>query len=492
MELVREFATRRSDAAFETLVSRHLNLVYSVALRQVRDPHLAQEVAQAVFIILARKAGSLEPETILSGWLYRTAQYASADALKSQRRRQHREQEAYMQSILNEPESEAWTQIAPMLDAAMLRLGEKDRNAIVLRFFENKNLREVGAALGASEDSARVRIHRALEKLRKFFTKRGVMLSATVIATAVLANSVQDATVGLAATISAAAVKSSAVAASTLTLVKGALKLMAWTKMKTAVVSGAVVLLAAGTTTITVKEIQEHKTYPWEVPKADFGVFYKMPPTVKIVPTKFAEDGSWCCDSGRGAMGIAQPLGEIIQVAYQKDKLRTVIVADLPAGKYDFFAKLVGPREPHKNIPVNANWSVELQNEIKRKFGITGRLEKRATEVMALKPSSNGIQGFKISHTMPNGRAMTDEPGNSAFFEQPVSTLIGILEHNFQIPVVDQTGLTEAYDYALKWNEADRKHPNLDGLKQALRDQLGLELVPTNMPIEMLVVQKAN
>jgi len=101
MELVREFAARRSDAAFETLVSRHLNLVYSVALRQVRDPHLAQEVAQAVFIILARKAKSLGPKTILSGWLFRTAQYASADALKIQRRRKHREQEAYMQSILN-------------------------------------------------------------------------------------------------------------------------------------------------------------------------------------------------------------------------------------------------------------------------------------------------------------------------------------------------------------------------------------------------------
>src|ERR1035441_11038204 len=141
MELVREFTTRRSDAAFETLVSRHLNLVYSVALRQVRDPHLAQEVAQAVFIILARKAKTLGPKTILAGWLFRTAQYASADALKTQRRRQQREQEAYMQSILNEPESEAWTQIAPLLDAAMLRPGEKDRNAIVLRFFENKNLR---------------------------------------------------------------------------------------------------------------------------------------------------------------------------------------------------------------------------------------------------------------------------------------------------------------------------------------------------------------
>src|SRR5262245_59518815 len=113
MDLVREYAVGNSEKAFETLVSRHINLVYSVALRQVRDRHLAEEVAQAVFIILARKAASLGPTTILSGWLYRTAQFASADALKMQRRRQIREQEAYMQSTLNEPGAEpgAWLQI---------------------------------------------------------------------------------------------------------------------------------------------------------------------------------------------------------------------------------------------------------------------------------------------------------------------------------------------------------------------------------------------
>ncbi|MDD5141233.1 MAG: TIGR03435 family protein [Verrucomicrobiales bacterium] len=115
----------------------------------------------------------------------------------------------------------------------------------------------------------------------------------------------------------------------------------------------------------------------------------------------------------------------------------------------------------------------------------------RATDVFILKPSNTGVRGFKISHAMPKGHAMTDEPGNLACFEQPTSTLIGVLEHEFQLPVVDQTGLTEAYDYALKWNEPDRKQPNPDDLKRALLDQFGLELVPTNMPIEMLVVEKA-
>jgi RNA polymerase sigma factor (sigma-70 family) len=254
MALVREYAARQSEQAFETLVSRNVSLVHSAALRQLRDPHLAEEITQTVFIILARKAGSLNPKTILPGWLYRTTRYVSAAALKIQRRREHREQEAQMQAVIQEAQTDpAWQQFSPLLDEAMANLRDKDRDAIVLRYFQNRSLRDVGAVLGVDEYAAQKRVARALEKLRAFFTKRGVRSTAEIIAGAISANSVQTAPALLAKSVTAVAFAKGATASiSTLTLIKGALKIMAWTKVKTAIVGGVCVLLAAGTTTITI------------------------------------------------------------------------------------------------------------------------------------------------------------------------------------------------------------------------------------------------
>jgi RNA polymerase sigma factor (sigma-70 family) len=265
MELVRQYAAHQSESAFAALVSRHANLVYSTALRQVRDPQMAEEISQAVFIILARKADTLTSETILPGWLYRTACYTANSARKLEYRRQQREQEAYMQSTLQEAHTDAaWKQMSPLLEEAMLRLGQTDRDALVLRFFEGRNLHEVGTALGASEAAAKKRVNRAVEKLRAFFTRRGIVLSAAVLTAAISANSVQAAPVALAKTITAAAMtKGVAASGSTLTLIKGALKIMAWTKMKTAVVvSVSVLLVASGTGIYAANQYaQEKATY---------------------------------------------------------------------------------------------------------------------------------------------------------------------------------------------------------------------------------------
>src|SRR5262249_28030658 len=129
--------------------------------------------------------------------------------------------------------------------------------------------------------------------------------------------------------------------------------------------------------------------------------------------------------------------------------------------------------------------------EIKRKFGITGNLQMIDTDVLALRPTATGTRGFKVSHSMPHGIAISENKGTYSFHEQPAGVLIGVLNRFFKMPIVDQTGLKESYDYTLQYDEPDPKHPNLEALKQAVQEQFGLELVPTNMPIEKLVVEKA-
>ena len=249
MELLREYAQNKSETAFGALVTRHVNLVYSVALRQVRDPLLAEEVTQIVFIILARKAASLKPATILSGWLCRTARFVAARALTAQYRRQNREQEAFMRSQLNET-ADAWAQIEPLLNPAMAALGEKDHDAIALRFLEGRPFKDVGTALGTTEAGAKMRVNRALEKMRKFFLKRGVTLSISAFAVALSAHSLQAAPIGLATSVTVAAIHGTSVTTTTLTFINNTLKLMAWKKIKTTVVVSAIALLAIGTTTL--------------------------------------------------------------------------------------------------------------------------------------------------------------------------------------------------------------------------------------------------
>src|SRR5205814_7069571 len=189
LELLREYAASQSEQAFATLVGRHVDLVYGSALRQVRDSHLAEEVTQMVFIRLARKAGTIRGGVILSGWLFRTTRFVASEVVRMENRRRHREQKA-METVLESRDDSPWEQIAPLLDDALAGLSDTDRNAMLLRFFEKKSLKEVGLALGMSDDAAQKRITRALETLRSFFARRGKVISASVLSGTLSASAV--------------------------------------------------------------------------------------------------------------------------------------------------------------------------------------------------------------------------------------------------------------------------------------------------------------
>ncbi len=188
-ELLQSFCSSQNETAFAQLVARYLDLVYASAFRQTANHALAQDITQAVFVILARKAPSLRRETVLSGWLFRAVRYAVLDAHKLDKRRQKREQEAAeMEETHSTPGTtdNAWEQMAPVLDEALAGLGETNRHAVLLRFFEKKSFAEIAVVLGGNENSARLRVVRAVEKLRIHFRRRGVVLSAAVIAESML------------------------------------------------------------------------------------------------------------------------------------------------------------------------------------------------------------------------------------------------------------------------------------------------------------------
>jgi RNA polymerase sigma factor (sigma-70 family) len=252
MELVREFAANNSDDAFAGLVRRHVNLVYSVALRRLGSAQEAEEVTQVVFIILARKAASLRSGTVLSGWLYQTAQLTAANSQRAALRRQRREQEAFMELAEPSGPDPSWRRLGPLLEEAMSRLREKERDAVVLRFFENRSFAEVAAALGVQEAAAQKRVNRATEKLRQFFVRRGIQVSAVALLASIGAHAVQAAPSGLASAIAVAAPKATVAGGSTLTLIKTTLKIMAWTKAKTAIVTAATLVVAGVLTTAVV------------------------------------------------------------------------------------------------------------------------------------------------------------------------------------------------------------------------------------------------
>jgi RNA polymerase sigma factor (sigma-70 family) len=246
LELLQKYVRHYDEDAFSVLVRRYLGLVYSAALRRVGDHHLAEEIAQAVFIVLARKAGKLKPGDVLAAWLYQATRFAASDALKLERRRQKYEQAA---ARMGPPDSSsAWEELAPVVDDAIDALSETDRRAVLLRFFENKGLKEVGEVLGVNEDTAQKRVTRAVGKLRAYLAKREVFVPAVTVTTLLASQSVQAVPPGVSHSIlSAAVVKQSAMTALVSALVEKTLRKLCWLRLKPILISSVAVLFLSGT-----------------------------------------------------------------------------------------------------------------------------------------------------------------------------------------------------------------------------------------------------
>jgi len=385
-----------------------------------------------------------------------------------------------METILRSDETASvWEQIVPHLNDALDRLPRKDREAVLVRFFQDKSHRELARTLGVSEDAAKVRVSRALEKLRLIFARQGFAVPSAVLLATISAHGAQAAPAGLTASVASMAVAKGTVGTtSTLTIAKGVLKIMAWTKAKTIVVASVAVLFAAGTATVTVKEIQKHRHYHWQVENADSRLLNSVSPQINIVPTIFSPREGWAGYNGK-MIGMGQSISNLLAIAYDTSKYRMVFLTKLPDGHYDFIANL-----PAGNKPA-------MQTEIKKQFHLIGaRTEMHDTDVLLLTVKHQGAPGLR-----PNANKSSDSNNNGAGYYHsanvPLSKLAGFLEYYFEMPVLDHTGLAGRFDINIKWPEQDWEHRNSDALKQVLLDELGLEMVPSREPVEMLVVEKA-
>ena len=255
-QLLREYVERGAEDAFRELVQRHARMVHGVAWRVLADHAAAQEAAQATFILLARKAPRLRHGTVLAGWLYRTAHFVAREARRSnQRRLQHHEA---LREMNSSPEAD-WETISPRVDDAMQMLGAADRDAVVLRFLQGRSFSEVAGVLGTTEAAAKMRVGRALEKLRGALKRDSLVISATALATALSAHGTPEISAASIHSISSAALAAGAPANTSLAaLVNAALKVMAWNKVRnTAVV--AVLFLLLGSAGIFIAWKQQNK-----------------------------------------------------------------------------------------------------------------------------------------------------------------------------------------------------------------------------------------
>jgi RNA polymerase sigma factor (sigma-70 family) len=257
-ELLRRYASDRSEEAFTELVQRHLPLVYHAALRRTNGQvQLAEEVAQTVFLKLAQNAAGLQNHEVLAGWLYVATRHAAANTMRAEMRRRAREQEAQAMSEMSAPQEDAsqWERLRPELDSVMDELGEVDRDAILLRFFENRAYSEIGKRLRISEDAARMRVDRALDKLRALLGRRGVASTAAALGGLLATQSAVAAPAGLATTVTGSIFGGAGLAAATAG--SGAFMTFMTTNKIVMGIAASVALVAGGTAVYEFREAKQ-------------------------------------------------------------------------------------------------------------------------------------------------------------------------------------------------------------------------------------------
>lgn len=261
-ELLRSYAANHSGPAFAELLRRHLNLVYSAALRRSGgDPHRAAEIAQQVFISLARHAGALSRHAALVGWLYTSTRNAALASARAESRRQIREQEAFMMNQQHQS-SEAegdWERLRPVLDEVMDELSRRDREAVLLHFFEGRSYGEVGARLSLAEDAARMRVNRALDRMRASLGRRGIGSTTAALALALANEAVVAAPAGLATAVDGAVLASAAAGGAGTLGAVGLLNLMSTTKTALGIMTG-LFALSVGTAIFEAGEARKART----------------------------------------------------------------------------------------------------------------------------------------------------------------------------------------------------------------------------------------
>jgi RNA polymerase sigma factor (sigma-70 family) len=255
-ELLADYAENGSESAFRDLVARYVDLVHSAALRLVGgDREIAEDVTQVVFLQLARNADKLARDSFLGGWLHRNTCFEASKTMRGEQRRRAREKQAAFMNSLTDHSAANLEKIGPVLDEAINLLGIDDRTAIVLRFFEQRDFRAVGAALGSNEDAARMRVNRALDKLHILLLRRGVTMSAIALGTALTVQAVSAAPAGLATAISGNVLAASAAGSG---ISATLLKIMTITKLKVTI-AGAVVVAGITTSLIVQTHANAHQ-----------------------------------------------------------------------------------------------------------------------------------------------------------------------------------------------------------------------------------------